>query len=44
METFDTPGTPSRRGLITQWESTPASIGDSLFGSIPIIITRLADD
>src|ERR687890_440236 len=29
METFDTPGTPNRRGLITQWESTPASMAMS---------------
>ena len=44
METFDTPGTPVKRGLITQLESTPASIVDSLFGSIPIIMIRLDDD
>jgi hypothetical protein len=44
METFATPGTPSRRGRIVQRASTDTWIGDSSLEDRPTIITRLVDD
>ena len=44
MDTFATPGTPSRRGLMTQRARTEVSIGDNFVGDSPIIMTRLSED
>jgi hypothetical protein len=44
MDTFATPETPRRRGLMTQRARTEVSIGDSLVGESPIIMTRLSEE
>ena len=44
METFATPGTPSRRGLIVQRAITDFSIGETWSDESPNISTRLEDE
>ena len=44
IDTFATPGTPSRRGTMVQRASTDIWIGDSDFESTPTISTRFVDD